>query len=120
MDGIIVDTSSILFALSNNIDIFSAVQEKLDLRPVISRGIVKELEKAAATKKANARYARVALSLVDKHRIRTEADPGYADRWILSAAASFSAVCTNDTQLRMELRKNGINVYAISKSGDFR
>jgi rRNA-processing protein FCF1 len=120
MEGIIVDTSSILFALSNKVDIFDAIGGQLRLTPVISRGVVSELSRLSKTRKASGRHASVALELIGRHNVRIERDSGYVDSWILSAAHGFSCVCTNDTRLREELRKAGIKVYVMSRSGELR
>ena len=117
---IIVDTSSILFALSNKVDIFNAIKEDLGLDPVISRGVVKELQKFSESSKGSSRYAKVALQLIDKYGIKTDPDSDYVDNWILSKAKDMDNVCTNDTKLRNALRGKGVKVYVISRSGEFR
>lgn len=120
MNGIIVDTSSILFGLSNRNDVFSRIKEQLNLSPVISEGVVRELDLIAKSKKSGRKYARIAIALIDQHKIKTEKDSLYVDKWILKNAKKVGSVCTNDTKLKRELRSRGIATYSISRDGILR
>ncbi len=120
MDSIIVDTSSILFALSSKVDIFNAIKEELNFEPVISKGVVNELKKISSGSKANGKYAKVALQLIEKYHIKTDPDSKYVDDWILSIAKEHENFCTNDTKLRNALKGKGARVYVISRSGELR
>lgn len=116
----IVDTSSILFALSNRMDIFDAIRKELNMDPMVSKGIINELCKAAGGSRANGRYAKVALQLIDRYGIKVDPDSEYVDDWMLSKAREAVNFCTNDTKLRKALREKGAKVYVISRSGEFR
>ncbi len=120
LGGIILDTSSILFALSNKVDIFIAAREELSLDPVISLGVVRELRRISKSAKVSSKAANVALELIKKREEAVVPDNQYVDDWILSAAGKYEGVCTNDTKLRRALRANGVKVYAVSRSGEFR
>ncbi len=120
MPGIIVDTSSILLALQNNVDIFREVQARLGLDPVISTGVVRELKSKAGSSGRARAPARTALELIKRYKVKTEADNGYVDKWILDNALRFSCVCTNDSKLRAALRAKGADALTISRSGEFR
>jgi len=120
LECMIVDTSSILFALSNKIDIFDAIRKELNMDPMVSKGVINELGKAASGSKANGKYAKVALQLIDKYEIKTDPGSGYVDDWMLSKAKEAVNFCTNDTKLRKALREKGANVYTISRNGEFR
>lgn len=120
MDSIIVDTSSILFAFSNKIDIFKEIETQLSLKPVISQGVVNELNRMASSNKEEKKYAKVALTLIESREISTEKESGYVDRWILESAKKFGSVCTNDIKLKRSLKEKGINVYSVSIGGKLR
>ncbi len=120
MNSIIVDTSSILFALSNKVDIFMAIKEQSSQEAVLSQGVIKELTGIAASSKSKSKYARVALELIKKYGIKIEKDSGYVDKWILSYANKHINVCTNDTKLKKALRGRGIIVYSVSRDGILR
>ncbi len=120
MEGIVVDTSSILFALSNKVDIFGRIREELGMDPIISKGVVRELTKISKGRKANGKYAVVALKLIERHKVKTEPDSGYVDMWVLTAARKAGYACTNDTALRRKIRAEGIKAYSVSRNGGLR
>jgi rRNA-processing protein FCF1 len=117
---IIIDTSSILFALSKKIDIFDSVRDELEMKPLVSRGVLNELSRMSRGSSRKARDAKVALAMIKKHLIDVSPDNTYVDSWILSQAGSVSAICTNDTELRKNLRSKGATVYTLSEGGKFR
>ena len=117
---IIIDTSSILFALSKKIDIFDSVHTELEMKPLVSRGVLNELSRMSRGSSRKARDAKVALAMIKKHLIDVSPDNTYVDSWILSQAGSGLAICTNDTELRKNLRSKGATVYTLSEGGKFR
>jgi rRNA-processing protein FCF1 len=119
---IIVDTSSILFGLSKKIDVFEAVTDQMpDYEPIISTGIIAELEKLASTKRKNSRDAKIALMLIKAAEPEIIKDKTPVDKWIIDEAADTGAyVCTNDSRLRGQLKNRHINVLTLSISGRFR
>lgn len=120
MDSIIIDTSSILFAFSNHVDIFKEAEAQLSLKPVISKGVIKELGRMAESRKAESKYAKAAIALIEKHNISIEKEEGYVDRWILTNANKIGSVCTNDMKLKVALKARGVPVYTVSRSGILR
>ncbi len=122
MRKIIIDTSSILFAMSQKKEIFEMVRESYpEYEPVISRGVVKELQKLAATRKKNAKDAAAALAALGNRHITTLPNSSYVDEWIISESSkNGSAVCSNDAELRRRLRLLGIKVVAVVVGGRFR
>jgi rRNA-processing protein FCF1 len=120
MDSILVDTSSILFGLSRKVDVFMAVREQLGLSPRISFGVIRELSMLSTKKGPKQKYAKVGLSLIDRHGVDVDEDDTYVDKWILKNSKKYSKVCTNDTKLRKELTRRGATTYSISGDGTLR
>ena len=121
-ERIILDTSSILFAMSQKKDIFEAISEEYPGREIVlSTGIFSELRKLASTKKKNARDASAALVLLKHKRFATEDDDSYVDDWILrESGRTGTVVCTNDTALRGKLRGKGVKTISMSIGGRLR
>lgn len=122
MPYIIVDTSSIIFALSNNIDIFTKIRGMTSLRIMVSKGVINELKRLASGRSRYAKHARVAISLLNSNpHIRVEQDSSYVDSWIQQTARQLScSVCTNDIRLKRALKESKISVYSISRDGHLR
>ena len=120
MEEIIIDTSSILFAVANKADIFEAAYGHLGLIPVISTGIVTELRNISAGPGPRKKQAIVAIKIIEKHSVKTYQNDKYVDSWILEASKHIKSVCTNDVKLRRLLLENEIKVYTMSKSGFLR
>lgn len=114
----IVDTSSIIFALSNRKNVFEALKSR-GYTPCISRGITRELRGMSLGRGRNASLARIALLEVKAKGINIYPANYYPDKWILSAASrhSGSMVVTNDTALARKLVGLGIGVLKVSKEG---
>ncbi len=117
---VIIDTSSILFGLSNRKDVFQAIRYELPgARLLVSRGTIREIRHAKAA--AARRSSSAALSLIRVHRVAIANDASHVDSWILHTAHKYGcAVCTNDTGLKAKLRKRGITVFSISRAGTLR
>lgn len=123
MDYIIVDTSSIIFSLSNNVDIFAAIKMQMpEYTILVSSGILKELKKIGNGKSKFGKFGRVAATLLNKHgNVKLVKDNTYVDKWISDAARERRcAVCTNDTELKKHLKSEGIRAFSISRSGLLR
>jgi len=120
---IVLDTSSILFGFSNNINIFSRALEKFPGGTiVISKGVIKELSRIAEGRGKASGYAKVALQEIEalKKHIEIESSHIYVDRWIEGKAKNSEyIICTNDTALRKRVRRSGAKVFALSRSGAF-
>ncbi len=119
---IIIDTSSILFALSNRKDLFAIVQESLpSYTIVISEGVLGELKKLAKSKKGSAGGARLALSIIESLEIQVVKDSSYVDSWVVSEWEKRNcAVCTNDSELKKRLTGKGAMVVTVTKDGKLR
>jgi rRNA-processing protein FCF1 len=120
MSGIIVDTSSILFGLSKKIDVFESIEGQLALKPVISKGVLRELLSISQKKGAYRKYAAAALALIEKRKPEIDGDTGYVDGWIASSARKYGSVCTNDTKLKRILNAVGIKTYSIAIGGKLK
>jgi rRNA-processing protein FCF1 len=122
MQYIIVDTSSIVFALSNMKDPFQAVRETSPYySPVISDGIIRELGAIKARGEKNSKYAAAALLLVPLSNVEVVKDASPVDRWIERYAKKAGyAVCTNDVALKKSLKKARIRAFSITRSGTLR
>ena len=119
---IIVDTSSILYSVSKGRDLFATIRESMpDYRAVISRGVVRELQKMGSTRRKESRDARMALEMTKDPGISIMADLGYVDSWILKEATSTKGiVCTNDSELKKKLHLRGITVLSVGRDGRLR
>lgn len=113
----IIDTSSILFGLENKIDVFQLIKE-LGYEPLVSKGVIKELEKIAEAGSRKSGYARLALAEIKEKGISIDESEGYVDSWI--ERSSGVLVCTNDTKLRQRLKAKNIKVFTLSRGGRLR
>lgn len=119
----IIDTSSILFGFSYRKDAFAIAERAFSgLEPLVSRGTLRELEKASSNRGAKGAAARVALSILKLKKIRVDTNTGNVDSWIIRKAASMpgTVVVTNDTELLMKLKSLGVRTAKLSKSGKLR
>lgn len=117
MRKIPLDTSSIVFALQNGVDIFFVFNEHLNAAPVISAGVIRELSNLSYKKTKQGKAARLALQLIQHHRIEIAKDSRSFDDWVMDHSAGFEQVCTNDLALKKGLRIKGIKVISVSKKG---
>ncbi|MDE1811080.1 MAG: hypothetical protein KGH66_03500 [Candidatus Micrarchaeota archaeon] len=120
MDYIMVDTSSILFGMSYRKSALEAVKTKFPgLKPLVSKGIISELNKLSLNKGKKGAAAKAALAEITLKKIDVEGVTGYADSWILARAARFegSVVVTNDTELARKLMNLHASVFKMSKNG---
>ncbi len=123
MAYVIIDTSSILFGIRYNKDVFKSVNEKYpQLKQLISYGVMSELEKMASNKGTKANEARTALKILRHKNLKVDNKSEYVDSWILDTASknANSLVITNDTKLFKNLKSKGIETKKLSKSGELR
>jgi rRNA-processing protein FCF1 len=122
MRYIILDTSSILFAVSNRKDIFEEVRYQLpDMQAMISTGILAELKGIARSGRSNAKFAATALHQIGLYGPAMEKGYGPVDQWIVKHALHGDHyVCTNDAKLKSLLIKAGIKSFSFSRSGRIR
>ncbi len=120
-EELIIDTSSILFSLANGSDILDEIESANEYYPIISRGVILELEKFADSKTKLKPFAVVAINSIKKHKIRIDESKVYVDKWILSVSERKKyTVCTNDIKLKKELRNMGIHTLSVTKTGTLR
>jgi len=120
VEWIIVDTSSIVFGMEYRKSAIGASKTKFpDLKPLISKGIISELNKLSLNKGKKGAAAKAALAEITLKRIDIEGISGHADSWILSRAARSegSVVVTNDTELARKLLNLKASVFKMSKNG---
>jgi rRNA-processing protein FCF1 len=109
-----------MFGLSNNRSVFSSAHEQFhDYRPLVSKGIIRELVKLSSNKGNKGATARVALLEIKAKKINVDNISTYPDKWILDTASKRKdcIIVTNDTALAKRLRFAKENVYKISRSG---
>ncbi len=122
MQSIIVDTSAIVFAAENGVDIFATIEQRLPgCTMVVSTGIIEELERISGSALASKKAARLALEMMDAHKIKVLKGGNEVDAWIVkeSSARKWS-VCTNDIGLKKELKKRKVEVLSASSNGILR
>ncbi len=124
MEGkfVIVDTSSIIFGLSKKHDVFSALEDRFPRHSLlISQGILNEIKGIASGNGRYSKYAKVALGIVKKNgHIEITGSRKYPDDWMLDNASEGAVICTNDSALKVKLRKEGATVVSISINGVLR
>lgn len=118
----ILDTSSILFGLSNNIDPFERLRESFpDYKIVVSQGIVRELAEMSGSRKRQKVQAKIGLALIKKNLITVLKGDEYVDSWILGNVGRWECiVCTNDVRLKAKLKSRGVKVLSLSRGGMLR
>ena len=122
MKVIILDTSSIIFGLSNRIDTFQRLKESFPTyRITIPYGVVRELKRIANGKKKEKLQARIGLGLIKEHAISVVSGREYVDTWIIKhSGSSDTIICTNDVELKQKLKGMGSKTISISRSGMLR
>lgn len=122
MHYLILDTSSIIFSLTNNKDPFQAAREKPPYYfPVVSEGILRELQAIKARHEKFSKYASAALLLIPLSNVEIVKDMSPVDGWIASYAKKAGyAVCTNDIALKKVLKKAKIRAFSMTRSGTLR
>lgn len=122
MKCIIVDTSSVIFGLSNKVNVFESIKEHMpEYRIIISKGITKELKKIAQGGTKNRKFGKIALILLKQYNLEAVSDYSYPDNFILREAVFRKcAVCTNDVVLKRKLRSEGIKTLSIGRNGLLR
>lgn len=120
MRYVIIDTSSMLFGLCYNRNVFETAREMFPgYGMLVSRGITGELAAMAADRSSKGLRARVALLELKAKKISVDNISINADKWILDTAAKNRdfIVITNDTALASKLIMLRVRVFKMSKSG---
>ena len=105
---IALDTSSILFGFEKKIDAFDIAKEH-GYTPIVSKGVIKELEKLASSKSKKSIYAKLALNVIKAKKVKIVDSSEYVDSWL----AKNKVVCTNDLKLRRKLKEKGIRLLRL-------
>lgn len=118
MKTVILDTNFLLIPYQFKINVIAAVEKLLEEAHeiVVSTAIVKELEGIAKSRGKDGIAARLALEIVKKSGIHTiKTDEHDADEWIMGYCAKHpgTIVCTNDINLRKELKQVGARVVVM-------
>ncbi len=119
----IIDTSSILFSISNKKDIFAAAENSFPgTTIIISKGIMREISRHAKGRGKIAGPAGFAVLIIgQKTGLHIEKDAGYVDAWIVREwRKRHCIVCTNDRKLKKELSDEGAHVVSFTRAGTFR
>ena len=88
---------------------------------LISQGILNEIKGIASGNGRYAKYAKVALEIIKKSgSIDISDSRKYPDDWMLDNAYEGAIICTNDSTLKMKLKKEGAAVISISMNGVLR
>jgi len=118
----ILDTSSILFGLANNLDPFERLRESFPgYKIVVSQGVVRELAEMSGSRKKEKVQAKIGLALIKKHLVTVLKGEEYVDSWILGNVKKWDCiVCTNDVGLKQKLKAMGSKAVSLSRSGMLR
>jgi rRNA-processing protein FCF1 len=119
---IILDTSSIVFAVSNKKEILTSANDAfIGYSILISRGILRELHELAKGRGKYSGSANAALKILEKASIEISPEVGYVDDWIVAEWEKRKCViCTNDVDLKKRLRSEGATVVSVTRAGTFR
>ena len=141
MNYIIIDTSSMLFGLRYNKNIFELIKTKYlsNYKIIISKGILNELTYLSKYNSELALNAKAAIQIINSLTQTQskvfiyEKSSINVDSWILRASRKFdnSIIITNDTKLAEELKKikdkesketenKTTKIYKLSKQGILR
>lgn len=118
---IILDTSSIVFGFSNNMDIFDSLSQDLQYKPLISTAILDELEILGKSRKRDGKFAKIALLSMKRRNIEAQKSTLPVDKWIIETSKERKCVvCTNDSRLKRILVSRGIKAVSFTRDGKFR
>ena len=134
MRNIVIDTSSILFGLKFNKNVFEIIKKEYisNYKIILSKSIINELLRISKTKSKVAFNARTALSIISliKENERKvfiyKASNINVDKWILELPERFPdlIIITNDTLLAKKLlndnkinRNKNIRLFKLTKQG---
>ncbi len=110
-----LDTDFLVTCARFKLDLTRELERALDepLEPVVSAGVVKELEALAQRGSADAPLARYALMIIGPLRVLESAEP--VDDWIVRMAKEGAVACTQDTGLKGRLK--GRRVLTVRGKG---
>ncbi|MCL5430530.1 MAG: hypothetical protein M1504_03580 [Candidatus Marsarchaeota archaeon] len=120
MPYVIIDTSSILFGFKYRKDVFDIARYKLTgSKLMISRGVLRELNRLSQNKGKKGATARAALLTIKYKKIEIDNNNAVVDKWILSVARKLAGpvVITNDTELSMRLKALDVKCLKLTRDG---
>ena len=120
---VIIDTSSILFGMSNRKDVFDIARAHLPgYQMLISKGVIRELRGISQNMGRRGAGAKAALEAIKYKKVHVDNNTTDVDDWILSKAIGYpgSVVITNDTGLSKRLRSNSVEMRKLTKDGSLR
>jgi rRNA-processing protein FCF1 len=87
-----------------------------DTKILTLSSVLNELEKIAKGKSKEAKYAKIALKLIDLKKIEILKSEKIADEALLSLANEKTIIATNDENLRKKLKEKGLkSIYVRAK-----
>lgn len=118
---ILLDTSFLIYAMQDNIDILSELRKFGKARLYTSSLVVDELKRFSEGRGRKAKNARLSLGFIERAGIEviggvqaSRAGGGNTDKNIVATALEEGmAVCTADRKLKKTLKENGVNVVTI-------
>ncbi len=118
MKVVFVDTNFWLIIYLQKIDIFSELERLLPekFKLVISAGVERELKKIQKSSRGKeGTAAKIALELIGERKVEVIKDKEGVDNFILKLAHQEKelVVCTNDKELRKNLRGRGVKVIVM-------
>jgi rRNA-processing protein FCF1 len=123
LTNVIVDTSSILFGISNKKDVFESAERSYPgANIIISKGVIRELTSISQNMGRKGSNARVGLTAINIKNLKVDNSNANVDSWILSIAPKEpdNIVITNDTRLRGALLRKKITALKLSRDGSLR
>ncbi|MCL5101883.1 MAG: hypothetical protein M1544_00800 [Candidatus Marsarchaeota archaeon] len=117
---VIIDTSSMLFAMENRKSAVDEVERKFSgLKILVSAGLIGELAGIGSGSGKRAARARSCIDILKLKNVEVDKNKGNVDRWILRRAKENDVYCvvTNDTELFNKLRYKHVAVFKLSRSG---
>lgn len=117
---IIIDTSSMLFAMESRKSAIDSVELKYSsMKILISHGIIDELTGIGKGKGKRGARARSCLAILKLKNVKVDNNKGNVDRWILERSQKGDVYCaiTNDTELFNKLRSRHVAVFKLSRNG---
>ncbi len=123
MADLIIDTSALLFGISNRIDVIEAARRQIPgCRVLVSSAILGELSAIGRGRGRRGAMARAALAMLRSKKIDVVKEKRRVDDWILEFANCHRGtdVLTNDGKLTLRLRDSGATAYKLARSGALR
>jgi rRNA-processing protein FCF1 len=114
---VILDTSFLIDLVRYKIDIKNLdeiLAEKYEL--ITISPVIKELEKIASSRKKESKYAKLALKLINLHKIKILTSSEKSADKALTSLSKDAIIATNDTELRKRLKTKRIKtIYLRAK-----